>query len=446
MLSILKHYVISKYFRKFKDRRELETWQHQQVMHHLKKIIPRSNFYRELYHGLDWQNWKEFPLIDKQKMMERFDDLNTVGIKKEAAFSLARESERTRQFSPKIGAITVGLSSGTSGSRGLFLASSKEQCEWAGTLLAKALPKSILSKENIALFMRANSNLYETTQTHHLRFQFYDLLLPLEAHLAQLNRDPPTILAAPPSMLRLLSQCLSQGLLHIAPRKIIALAEVLDPLDEAYIQEAFGQKIHQIYQCTEGFLGITCPLGTLHLNEDVVVIQKEFIDKEARKFVPIITDFRRTSQPIIRYRLNDILTERKTPCPCGSCFLALEKIEGRCDDIFYLPSLLHPEKLVPLFPDYIRGAIADASDEIEEFLVIQSDSHHIKIALKATSAGSLHACIKASLEKLCSHFQCQLPHLHFIPYEENQQDKKLRRIRSEYIPDSRFILSYFKIP
>ncbi|PJD97236.1 MAG: adenylate cyclase [Parachlamydia sp.] len=433
MLPILKHYLLSKYFRKFRDRKELETWQHKQVVKHLQKIVPQSIFYQEFYQGLNWQNWRDFPSIDKHTMMERFDDLNTVGIKKEAAFELAMECDRSREFSPKIGNITVGLSSGTSGSRGLFLVNPSEQFEWAGTLLAKTLPGTIMHKHSVALFMRANSNLYETTRTNRIHFQFYDLLQPLDMHVEQLNHTPPTILAAPPSMLRFLSHQKNQGRLHISPSKVISLAEVLDPLDETFIRKAFGQQIHQIYQCTEGFLGVTCSLGTLHLNEDVVAIQQEFIDKEARKFVPIVTDFRRTSQPIIRYRLNDILTERQTPCPCGSCFIALEKIEGRCDDIFYLPSLAQPEKLIPLFPDYIRNAITE-TDLVEEYLVVQRDANYLEVAVKSKAGNQLDSLIKASLQRLCLRHQCRLPHLKFVPYVETTRDKKLRRIRRDYAP------------
>ncbi len=66
----------------------------------------------------------------------------------------------------------------------------------------------------------------------------------------------------------------------------------------------------------------------MHLNEDIVHIQKEYLDEQSRRFVPIITDFSRTSQPIIRYRLNDILTEADKPCLCGSPYTAIERIEA----------------------------------------------------------------------------------------------------------------------
>ena len=41
--------------------------------------------------------------------------------------------------------ISVGLSSGTSGHRGMFITTPEEQGTWAGTILAKMLPKMISS-------------------------------------------------------------------------------------------------------------------------------------------------------------------------------------------------------------------------------------------------------------------------------------------------------------
>ncbi len=134
-------------------------------------------------------------------------------------------------------------------------------------------------------------------------------------------------------MLRFLAKSLREGELQISPLKILSVAEVLDPMDEQFIQETFEQKVHQVYQCTEGFLGCTCEHGTIHINEELLIMEKEYLDDH--KFIPIITDFSRKAQPILRYRLNDILTERTSPCPCGSPMLAIEKIEGRSDDIFY---------------------------------------------------------------------------------------------------------------
>jgi hypothetical protein len=43
-------------------------------------------------------------------------------------------------------ALTVGLSSGTSGNRGVFLVSRAERLRWAGILLGRALPGHLLKR------------------------------------------------------------------------------------------------------------------------------------------------------------------------------------------------------------------------------------------------------------------------------------------------------------
>ena len=111
------------------------------------------------------------PIIDKEVMMEHFDTLNTVHISKKEAFHVAFEAE-DRNFTPTIRNITVGLSSGTSGNRGVFLVSEEEQTLWAGSIIGKVLPSSILHKHTIAFFLRANSNLYEATKISESHFIF----------------------------------------------------------------------------------------------------------------------------------------------------------------------------------------------------------------------------------------------------------------------------------
>ncbi|WP_325050109.1 F390 synthetase-related protein [Cohnella faecalis] len=330
LAALLMQYIRVRYGRRWSNREAFGRWQERQVLRQLRYVQANSPYYRELWGDRPLTQWRQFPAIDKAAMMKHFDRLNTAGIRKEAAMEVALKAESSRNFHPRIGDITVGLSSGTSGSRGLFLVSEREQAAWSGTMLAKLLPGPLWKAEKVAFFLRANSNLYESVRSGKLQFEYFDLLEPIERHVERLNDYRPGIWAAPPSVLRMLAEKKREGQLTTIPHRIISVAEVLDPIDAAMIQETFGLPLHQVYQCTEGFLASTCRYGTLHLNEDVVHIEKEYVQGElsARKFVPIVTDFSRTTQPIIRYRLNDVLTEAATPCPCGSVFTAIEQIEG----------------------------------------------------------------------------------------------------------------------
>ena len=437
--TTLRHYGLTRFGRRWGSREALLQWQERRVQNHVSRMLKASPYYRRLAVTLTADRWRELPIMDKTVMMDNFDALNTVGIGKAQALEVALAAEQSRDFSPMIGGVTVGLSSGTSGNRGIFLVSAEERHAWTGTVLAKVLPGELWERQRIAFFLRANSNLYGSVQRRRLQFRFFDLLDPLESHLKRLNEYQPTLVVAPPSMLRFLAESIREGDLNIHPRKIVSVAEALDPLDERVICEAFGQKVHQIYQCTEGFLGFTCPEGTLHLNEDLVYFEKEYLDETRRKFVPVITDFSRTAQPMLRYRLNDILTEREQPCSCGSVLTALESIEGRCDDLFYWRSL-HDQGLRAVFPDFIRRAIITASPLIDAYTAIQFAPDTVQVALRlrnGVDSETGEMCkreVERAIAALCGELRCVVPTLHFAGYDRLPSDKKLRRVERRFTP------------
>ncbi|GAB6556184.1 hypothetical protein bcgnr5378_28550 [Bacillus cereus] len=435
IITLLQHYFSTKRnHKRFKSREEMKAYQDRAV-ESLLKSLPSTNYYFEYNKIINGEgsnyDWRKFPVVDKSFLMDNFDKLNTAGITKEQAFSIAFKAEETRDFSPTINDITIGLSSGTSGNRGIFLVSPEERVKWAGTVLAKLLPSSLFHKQRIAFFLRANSNLYESTNGGRISFSFFDLLEETKILVEKLQAIQPTIVVAPPSMLRILAEAQESGNLHIRPLKLISVAEVLEPLDKKYIETVFSLKLHQVYQCTEGFLGSTCKHGTLHLNEDLVVIEKEFLDDEKRKFSPIITDFSRYAQPIIRYRLNDVLTLKEKPCPCGSVFTAVEQIEGRCDDIFYFPQE-NGSGVKPVFPDFIRRIIMTSSEYITEYRVIQHSPIHLEIKLKTQNYMDVEEVVRKQFESFLSEIGCETPDLTFTEYSSVTKGTKLKRIEQKW--------------
>lgn len=373
------------------DRLQLQRLQakklQQLLSHHNSQFYPHS------------QQLADYPIIDKKIFMANFAQINRAGIDEQTALHVAKQAENSRDFSPTlataIGKLTVGLSSGTSGNRGIFLVSDNESARWAGYILRRLLPKPWLRRHRIAFFLRANSNLYETVNSRLIDFTFYDLLTPIEQHVAQLNQQQPSILIAPAQVLVLLAK---QPALTIKPEKIISVAEVLEDSDKQLISQRFQQIVHQVYQCTEGFLAHTCQYGQLHLNEDIVYIEKQWLDKKSGRFVPIITDFNRRTQPMIRYRLDDILVvdSSKKPCPCGSVFTRLSAIEGRCDDILHVLSVDNKPYL--LYPDFVRRAIISTSTAITEYRVTQ----HGKQLLIELEPLSARPAVQAAMEQLFS--------------------------------------------
>lgn len=421
-LAVLKYYLYYKYRKPFFNRSDLKRWQKRKLKKHLAYVSKHSRIYQNM------NTLKFYPIIDKTFMMKHFNRLNTVGIDRDKAMKFAVRAERERDFTPKLKKITVGLSSGTSGRRGIFLVSNQEKNRWAGYILAKFLPGSILETYSIAFFMRANSNLYEAVQSKNIHFHFFDIYHDIKEHKQRLKEIQPRILVGQPSLLLLIAEDLRQERKDIQPEIVISIAEVLEKEDEQRLKDAFGiSVIHQVYQCTEGCLASTCHLGILHLNEDIVYIERKYLDD--KRFIPIITDFERKAQPIIRYRLNDILVEKKESCACKNPCLALEKIEGREDDMFLFWTRDGEEKLV--FPDFIRRCILFVEEAesrtAKDYRIVQETDG--KITIYANLSEDERQQVQNEFEKLAKDKNFILTELSFQAYcyERGRKMKRVER-------------------
>ncbi len=422
-LRIILSYLKYRNSNKFRSREAIEEYQKRGIKKLLKHIRKNSLYYKKRLTGNN--DFFSLPIMNKAVMMENFDELVCVGIKKEEALHFAISAEKKRNFSNTFSGFTVGLSSGTSGHQGIFIASQKEADIWTGAILGRLLPDTI-GKQEIAFFLRADSTLYENVRTGKISFTYYDIYKPFEDHIKRLNQTNTSILIAPPSVLFILALAVREGKLDLNLKKVISVAEVLEDKDQEYFKKIFRQKvIHQVYQCTEGFLGYTCEYGTLHINEDIVMIEEEKIDEN--RFIPIVTDFTRQSQPVVRYRLNDVLLHKKEKCPCGSHFMALEKIEGREDDVFIFENKNGGDTRV--FSDVIRRCILYVMG-IKQYQVIQENKKAIRILLEYENNADqelVQKQLRTEFQNMLSKFDCREIVINFDNYCHTT-DKKLKRV------------------
>ncbi|HTJ94943.1 MAG TPA: F390 synthetase-related protein [Pararobbsia sp.] len=377
---------------KFGSRAALERHQQQRLRQFASVQLVRSPYFSP-YVGQPLHTW---PTMTKAVMMEHFDRMNTAQLRLADVLECALNAERSRDFLQTVKGYSVGLSSGTSGSRGVFVVSPAEQAAWAGAILARMLPRGLFAGERVALFLRANSNLYSAVRSPWLSFEFFDLLEPLAQHYERLERYRPTIVVGPAQLLRALAEAKLEGRIAIRPGKIISGAEVLEPFDREFLAQSLAP-VGEVYQATEGFLGSTCSHGTLHLNEAHVLIEPQWLDE--RRFVPLITDFSRTTQPIVRYRLDDILVKRAAACPCGSHEMALERIEGRCDDLLRLPG--RDGRIVEVFADALSRAIAQVLPLAADYRLVQTGSTHLTLYVQGMREG-IDIC-KAHLQRFLAY-------------------------------------------
>lgn len=417
-LDVLRAFAEARRLDRIADPAALRRVQARGLARLRRRVMPRSPFYAPLADA-PFDDW---PIIDKAGWMAAFDRINTVGVRLTDALSAAERAEATRDFAPTLKGVAVGLSTGTSGRRGVFLVSPRERRRWAGTMLAKLLPVRPLKPRTVAFFLRADSRLYsDVERSGRIRFRFFDLLQPLEAATERLNRLQPDLLVAPPSVLRVLAEMQAAGRLQIVPERVVSVAEVLHADDRAALEAAFGGKPAEVYQATEGSLAATCERGTLHLNEAQVLFEREPLGDG--RFSPVVTDLVREAQPVIRYRLDDVLVEG-APCPCGRASATLAAIEGRADDVLELAG---GGGSVRVFPDFVARAVLGAAPDVADFRVRQIGRRALQVRLRAPDA--VQPVVAAALRDLAWRLEAEPPEVSFAPWAPDLGPKRRRVVR-----------------
>ncbi|WFP75193.1 F390 synthetase-related protein [Mesorhizobium sp. WSM4906] len=365
-----------------KSRADFERWQAAALRRFLDRDLPRAPFY-----GKAPARLVDLPVTDKALLMARFEDFNIHRLAAaEAWAALARDG--------RAGSLTVGASTGTSGNRGLFVISEAEKYRWLGTILAKAAPDLIWRGMRVAVILPQNTGLYDSARKSRLiKLAFFDLTLGPEHWRAALETFDPTVIIAPPKILRHLA---IEGF-RLQPKRIFSAAETLDPVDRPVIEAFFRLPLDQIYMATEGLFAVTCRQGGLHLAEDSVFF--EFEPAGEGLVTPLVTAFRRRTQIMARYRMNDLLRLSGQPCRCGSPLRCVDEIVGRMDDVFRLSSKGGP---ILITPDVLRNAVLKADRRIDDFRLVQIAPDWIELrlppALADEAAAAAHQAVRVLLE------------------------------------------------
>jgi len=369
---------------RLRTRGAVETHRARNLDRMMREVVTRRPYYRDK--GIT--RFDQMPVMDKSSLLADFSQLNSAGL------SADQVREALERGEERLDGYVIGRSTGTSGNRGYYVISERERFVWLGTLLAKTLPDALWARHRVALAMPGLPRLYTSASSgSRIDLRFFDLARGVEAWAGELAAFSPDTIVAPPKVLRYLAE---RDLLRAT--HLFSGAEVLDQIDRSIIEDRTGRIVRQIYMATEGLFGVACPYGTLHLAEDAVAFEWQAAAERSALVTPLITDFTRRVQVMARYRMNDLLELSGTPCPCGSPFQAVARIEGRQDDIFLLPGRDGGRR--PLTPDVLRNAVVDADRRITDFRIIQREADHVEVRLEETVAAEADAAVEASLVRL----------------------------------------------
>jgi putative adenylate-forming enzyme len=395
-----------------RDRPAIERFQRGQLDRLAADACSTLPLYRK-FAGLPFAS---LPIIDKSALLANFAGMNSAGLDVETVRSALAGGQK------RVGDLVVGQSTGTSGNRGYYVISDEERFVWLGTILAKALPDALWRRLRVAIAMPGLSSLYRSASTGSaITLGVFDTARGVECWADELAAFAPDVIVAPPKVLRWLAENR-----RLTAARIFSGSEVLDPLDRTVIETATGYKVREIYMATEGLFGVGCAHGVLHLAEDVVHFEWDQPDPDSPLRSPIVTDFTRRTQAMIRYRMNDLLELADEPCRCGSAFQAVRRIVGRQDDTFLMSAGNGVRRMVT--PDVLRNAVVDSHPAIEDFRVVQTAADAMVVTLAVDLPSAIDACVVASLGKRLGELGI-VARIDVVRGLTVPHDSKLRRVR-----------------
>jgi phenylacetate-coenzyme A ligase PaaK-like adenylate-forming protein len=293
--------------------------------------------------------------MTKAEMMNAFDDVITDRRLSRAAADEAITATGTVPR-PIAGELIVLASGGSSGTRGLFAFDVEAFAEYAATLMRPAAARRAAApddrRDGPTVIVAAASAIHATGAAPPLlagtpmEFVPVPVTSPVEEIVARLNELQPAVLYGYPSVLAVLAGEQLAGRLHIAPRAVTANSERLEDSHRTLISDAFEVPAANAYGTTEGLVGASPPGDrTMTFASDCCIT--ELVDEHDQPVPPgttsaavLVTNLFNTVQPLIRYRIEDRLTQQPDADHHGHL---RARVEGREATVFHYGHVaVHP--------------------------------------------------------------------------------------------------------
>ena len=347
------------------------------------------------------------PSMDKQSMMANFDE--AVCDPRLALTTLAQHTADLSRDEVLAGEFRILTTSGTSGIKAYFCF---DRRAWRANMslltrcasavgITPRFPRWKIAQLTAGGPLHATYRLARSVDFGVHRTLLLKVADPVSSLVASLQRFRPDAISGYPSVLAMLAEEQLAGRLDIAPRCCLATAEQCTTSMRERIQLAWGSPLFDVYATTEtgGPLAFECCAHNgMHIFEERVLL--EVVDFNGRP-VPngtrghhlLLTVLDNLIQPIIRYKLDDMLTVDATPCSCGRTTRRIISIEGRTGDILYFKS--SDGTVIPIHPSSLLEHIGELPWVRQWQVVTRSGEMEIIIVAHAGADAPTEAIIKS---------------------------------------------------
>ena len=342
LINIIREYHRQKRRLKF-NRKELLNYQDNKFRNLLKHAWKNTNFYKDFYssHGIKYNDLEEIkpeelPAINKEIVMDNFTEIlvDKNFQQKEIEKFLNENKNPGLKYKDKY---KILHTSGTSGNIGIYIYSDSE---WdfikANTL--RTYPQGFPLKRQKTAYIGAvdgnyaGVNIFMASQTGIEKIFFkkpllIDIKRPLKDQLAEIESAKPDLLSGYSQGLEELAGYKLSGQLDIKPDLLISGGEPLTSSQIQTIQKAWPEsKLVDFYAASESPL-----LGIDKLDNQGMLLFEDLNIFEIEADGYFLTPLYKFMQPLIRYRMDDLLVE-KSEEKNQDGYKRIDKLAGRDEE------------------------------------------------------------------------------------------------------------------
>lgn len=339
------------------SKEQFEAYQQEQLLKLLQHCFKNIPYYknRASEFGIDPQNIKvedfyKIPILTKEEVRTHQDELVDPSVPKDSLVKTSTSGSTGK-------ALTIYQTSDSVSHRFAFVSRLRT---WAG-LSSSIYPKRAQftgrdivpsnQNPNVHNYWRANKpNNALLFSTVHLREE------TVPHYLKALREFDPELIDGYPSALQILARIGSKlGLQGPRPKAIIVSAETLTPEARQEMMDFYKCKVYDQYAGSEpSCLWMDCEHGNMHISPEYGI--SEVLREDGTPAGPgesgdiVLTSFINPVMPFLRYQIGDMaIVGPDEPCPCGRNMPRIASIEGRKDDILYIPEKGYVGRLDPVF-------------------------------------------------------------------------------------------------
>jgi len=251
----------------------------------------------------------------------------------------------------------------------------------------------------------------------------------LRAYADAVHSLPAKYVEGYPSAIHLVARELLEQGRPIAPGRIKAVftsSESLLSFQRETIEKAFGAPVRDRYGASEKAVSMTeCREGRLHVDLEYCIVEVETSAEtdDVETGALLVTGLANHATPLFRYRIGDVGTRSKHPCPCGRSGDVFTYVDGRVEDYVLTPDGRLLGRLDHIFKeqfDVAEAQIIQTREDAIDVLVVPRSSY---------SNASSRALLREIRARVGAEMKVEIKLTDSIPREANG---KFRAVKSKF--------------